>query len=171
MSVSRFFYFKGKCKWAKVFRPDMYGNYSIVLYPDKESLEAIRKLKEEGLMNNINKDDDGYYITLRRPTAKMIRGRMIGFSPPAVLDYNQKDSEGNPIPFAQQLTIGNGSDVVVKVIVYNFSSPTGRKGLGSRLESVMVVNLVPVEVNRDFTKDELKQIEGHEKITEPDPVW
>jgi hypothetical protein len=127
--ATEIYYFQGKAKWAKVYRPDPeYDNYKINVYLDEPS----KKLFEAaGTQLTPKSDDDGEYVTFRRDHSKMIKKDLVTFGPPKVVDHNN-----NPITE----TIGNGSEVVVKVQVYD-----GKKGKGHRLEAVQVVNLVVYE--------------------------
>jgi hypothetical protein len=120
------YYFKGIAKWAKVYRPDPeYDNYKINVYLDK----ASKKLFEQaGTQLTPKTDEDGEYVAFRRDHSKMIKNELVTFGPPKVVDTNN-----NPLTEI----IGNGSEVVVKVQVYD-----GKKGKGHRLEAVQVTSLV-----------------------------
>jgi hypothetical protein len=145
-------YLKGKAKWAnRLYVPDIeYKKWGLVLYPDHASLEIIRDLQAQGVKNVLKKDDDGYYISLGRPTEKVIRGKVIPFSPPVVLD-----ADGN----ATTVSIGNGSDVTVKMEVYSHGTPTGGKAKAMRLQSVRIDNLVPYAQD-SFTPEEQELTAG-----------
>lgn len=132
-------YFTGLAKWAKVYTPDdMYQKYSIDLFLDDESWELFN---ESGLLlqpKEVAEDQGepfGTCIRFSRPVSKEIKGALVNFGPPPVLD-----SEGLPMTD----NIGNGSKVTVKVSVYDT-----RKGMGHRLESIRVDDLVPYENNVD----------------------
>lgn len=150
-------YFQGKCKWARLQGPpDKYGHWSIVLYPNPTSLDEINALKEgpEGIKNVLGKDEDGYFITFRRPQQKTFKGKVQGFAAPEVI-------KADNTPLKESL-IGNGSDVTVKVEVYTYNVPAsnGKKAKATRLMSVRVDNLIPYIINRDFTVDQEKQVRG-----------
>jgi len=121
-------YFAGEAKWAKVREPDpKYKNYSIDLKLEGESLDLFDKF---GLQLKVRKDENGDpWVTFRRPVEKLVKGELVQYSPPAVF-------LGDEIYPAPGL-IGNGSKVVVKVIVYDT-----KKGRGHRLEAVKVTDLV-----------------------------
>lgn len=150
-------YLKGKAKWAnRLFVPDIeYKKWSLSLYPDVPSLETIRDLQSQGVKNVVKKDEDGYHVNLGRPTEKVIRGKVVAFNPPLVVD---KDDN----PFAGP--IGNGSDVTCKMEVYTHPTPTGGKSKAMRLSSVRVDNLVPFEKS-NFTEEEQAQLEGMDKVS------
>ena len=140
-------YVEGKCKWARTQTPDPWGNYKITLYPTPESLEKIREL---GLKNTLKKDEEGYNVTFRRPTSKLMRGKITTFAPPIMLDI-----EGNPL---YDVMIGNGSDVTLRLEVYDYTHPVGGKGTAARLAAIRVDNLVPFQKERDFEEDQQIQV-------------
>lgn len=146
-------YLKGKAKWAhRLFQPDLeFNKWSTVLYPDKESLEKIRDLQAEGVKNVLKKDDDGYYTTFSRPTQKLMKGKVVAFTPPVVTD---KDGQ----PFTDP--IGNGSDITIKLEVYQHGTPGGGKAKAARLMAVRVDNHVPFEQERDFTDEQMGLVSG-----------
>lgn len=127
--ATRFFYFHGKAKWAKVRKPDeKYGNYTINLYPTPESRNLIA---ESGLQIAPKNDDEGEFFTFRRPHEKLIKKEVVEFGPPQALNPDGTEFDG---------LIGNGSDVTIKVSVYDTI-----KGKGHRWESVRVDKLVVYE--------------------------
>lgn len=149
-----FKYITGKLKWVKNVHADAKFNcWSLVVYPNSESLETFKKLQEEGVKNHLNKDEDGYYITFRRPTHKLMGGALVPFAPPEVID-----KEGRPI----HVPIGDGSDGVVKLEVYTHGTPSGGKSKAARWLSLRVDNLVPHEKEM-FDDGQLKAIEGLDK--------
>lgn len=152
--ASKFEYFQGKAKWARTTTPDPWNNYKITLYMDKDSdsLTKFQALKEKGLKTELKKDEDGYYATFKRPTQKLMRGKITTFTPPAVVL-----ADGTPLTDG---LIGNGSDVTVKVVVYNYTTPQKVQGVAVRLESIRVDNLVPFESNRDFQADQATAVQG-----------
>lgn len=154
-------YFSGKAKWVRVGSPDPWGNFKIDLYLNAASLEKFKKLKDEGLKNTIRKDDDGYFVTIRRPQSKLIRGKVVAFTAPELLK-----PDGTPL---KGVSVGNGSDVTVKVDVYGFTTPQGTKGKAIRLAAVRVDNLVPFDPKEDFTEDQKEQI--GELTSQPEPVF
>ena len=115
-------YLSGKSKWAKVYKPDeKYQNWTINLYLNEETL---KKYEASGMSMAVKQDEDGQYVTFRRPMAKLIKNETVKFNPPRVVD---KDDE----PFDKN--IGNGSEVTIKVLVYDTI-----KGPGHRLEAVRI---------------------------------
>lgn len=124
--ASSYYYLSGKAKWAKLFKPDdKYKNWQINLSLDDESKQ---KFVDSGMTMTIKRDDEGEWITFRRPEAKLIRDELVKFEPPTVVD-----KDGKPL----DKLVGNGSDVTIKVVVYDTI-----KGKGHRLEAVKVNKLV-----------------------------
>lgn len=124
--ATREVYLSGKAKWAKVYKPDeKYRNWTINVYLNPDSVKAYQA---SGMSMAYKEDDDGKFITFRRPEAKLIKNEMVKFAPPKVVN-----KDGEPISD----NIGNGSDVTVKVLVYDTV-----KGPGHRLEAVRVDKLV-----------------------------
>lgn len=144
-------FFKGKLSWCKLTKPDDWGSWNVTMHPDTESLEAIRTLQGEGLKNVLKKDEDGYFIKFRRPCQRMIKGKVIGVTPPEVVDDKGEPLIGH---------VGNGSDGVVKLEVYEHNTPGGGKAKAARLEAVKVVNLVPYDPEKDMDDAAKAKVEG-----------
>jgi len=140
--VTEYVYLSGKCKWCKTTSPNQFGDWKTDLYPDDKSLTEIMKLKARGLKNTLKKDDDGPYMSFKRPMTKIMRGLPVTFGNPTVLN-----KDGVPISDS----IGNGSEVVIKLLIYPYNSPGGGKGIGARWESVRVDHLIPWEI-KDFAE-------------------
>lgn len=164
-----YIFLSGKAKWCnKLFIADqMYKCWSLLLYPNEASYSKVLELKKgkdgvQGILNVIKKDEEGYNISLKRPTEKLMRGKMNAFLPPVVL--NADNTPFNP----QGPAIGNGSDVTCKIEYYVYPRPTGGKGSAIRLESVRIDNLVPF-VKDNFNKEEAKQVSG--LTDQPPPLF
>lgn len=143
--------------WARTVTPNKFGKWSVMIYLTQASYDIMMELKQnkgdtEGVKNVVSKDDDGYYCVFSRPQNKMIRGKVVGFAPPLVLQADGKS------PLIDTL-IGNGSDVTLKLDFYTYKKPTGGKGSAIRLESIRVDTLIPFTMNRDFNEEEQKQVE------------
>lgn len=144
-------FLKGKAKWVHTARPDMkYGKYSMVLYPDEDSLNKIKELKDAtpGILNTLKKDDEGYCMKFSCDPQKVIAGKMQVFTVSVV------KPDGNPLTEA---LVGNGSDVTIKLEWYTY-----RKGEGAavRLKAIRVDNLVPFMAQRDFDDETQKTVSG-----------
>ena len=157
MAQTKYLFLKGKASWVRAHQLDRFEKWSFQFHPDSQALEVIRDLQAEGLKNILKKDDDGYFIVLSRPKQKMIRGKVVGFAPPEVIDR-----EGKPL----LVPVGNGSDVTAKIEVYPFSVPGGSKGVAARWASLRVDNLVPFE-KESFTEQEEKLVRNLPEQPEP----
>lgn len=153
-------YFKGKVRYCYTNKVDNYGNWSLKLYLDSESKDKIIELQTKGLKNTLKKDDDGYYVTFKRPPKKEYKDYVTGamkemtFQPPVIFDV-----AGNVLPNAATI-IGDGSDITIKCQVYPFGGKGGiAKGIATRLESVRIDNLVPY-TNRNLNPDDERQSKG-----------
>ncbi len=145
-------YIQGKASWFKSQQTNQWNKYSVQIHPNDEGLVIIRDLQSEGLKNQLKKDDDGYYTTFSRPAMKeFANGRIVTFQPPEVFD---KDG----IPFYGQ--VGNGSDVTLKIEVYEHNTPGGGKAKAARWVSAKIDNLVPYTPERDLTPDQEKAAFG-----------
>ena len=121
-------YFTGVAYWAKLEEPDQkYQYWGLDLALDEESKQ---KFKESGLTLKVKKNADGAeVVSLRRPVQKLIKGELVDFEKPKLVDKDNNDYVDRPL-------VGNGSFVTCKVLVYNT-----RKGPGHRLEAVRVDQL------------------------------
>lgn len=158
---TEYVYLQGKAKWARVTTPDPWGNWKITLYLTPDSYNEVMRLKAEGLKNIIKKDEDGHHVTLRRPVNKEIKGKLVGFAPPEVIN-----PDGTPL---RDVLIGNGSDVTVKLEVYSHKTPGGGQAKAARLQGVRVDNLVVFELSRDFEEDQQYQVKGLQE--RPPQLW
>jgi hypothetical protein len=157
-----YIYLQGKAKWFKSQTPNKFGDYSHDIYLTDESRTKLEELKKgkgnvEGIKNSLKQDEDGYYVSLRRPQSKTIRGKVVGFAPPEILDRN-----GLPL---HDILVGNGSDITTKVEYYTYKKPFGEgRGSAIRWASTRVDNLVPFVTQRDFDADQTKAVSGLETV-------
>lgn len=125
---------KGKLKWARTIKPEEYEGtrfWRVTVYPDAESLPIVEDLVKQGIKNVLKKDEEGYYISFKRPTEKDFNGVVKAFDPPKVTD-----KDGNPL----DVLIGNGSVGVVELECYGYRK---RSGKAARLFGIQVTELVP----------------------------
>lgn len=129
------YYFKGTCKWAKVYEPDedydkTSKSWKIDLFMDDESFALF---EESGAQLKVREDKETKerYVTFKRPTRKLIKDKIEEYHKPAVVDATNSPMTAK---------IGNGSTVTVKVEIYNTM-----KGKGHTLEAVRVEELIPYE--------------------------
>lgn len=126
-----YYYFRGKAFWTKIKKPDMkYECYSLDLHFDDESLGLF---KDSGLQLKLKETEDGaIYTRFRRSLTRITKDKgVIEIGPPQVLLKSGEEY----VPFDDY--IGNGSDVVCKVRVYDTS-----RGKGHELVVVAVENLI-----------------------------
>lgn len=142
--ATKFYKFYGDAKWAKVLTPDeKYDNYALDLFMDGKSFELFKK---SGLQLKIKENEDGKYVSLRRPTKKLIKGDLVDFGPPPMVDALGR-------PFAE--LVGNGSKVAVEVAVYDT-----QKGKGHRMEKVHVLEHVPYGGRMEDAHDDEEEAEA-----------
>lgn len=151
---------RGKTKWFRPDKPNQWGKYTHVLYPDTESLEKLRDLQAKGVKNVLKKDEDGWFVTFNRPTSILRQGKVVGIAPPEVYEADGK----TPL----KLNVGNGSDVTTKLEVYQHSAPgSQQKAYAARWLSSRVDNLVPYEMKKDMLPEEEKLQRGLDEQPEP----
>lgn len=154
--MTEFVYLQGKTKWFRPNQLNDWGKWSHVIYPNAESLEKIRELQAEGVKNVIKKDDDGYFVSIGRPSEirrKTASGvKIVGLKQPEVVD---RDGQPN-----QNMSVGNGSDITTKCEVYSHGTPGGGKAKAMRWLSTRIDNLIPYEPTRDFDKDEARAVKN-----------
>ena len=141
-------FLQGMAKWARLQAPDQWGNWKINLYLDQANMQ---KFKDLGVKNKIGRDDDGDFITLRRPLNRVVKGKVIGMAPPVVVDKDGAPMEG--------VAIGNGSTVTAKCDYYEYKSPQGDPGHAVRLAGLRVDSLIPYTPEKDYPP-ELKKAVG-----------
>lgn len=141
----------GIAKWVRAYQPDeKYNNYTIDLYMDDRSFNDFLS---SGSQVNVKQNEDGRFVTFRRPHVKLIKNDMVVFGPPAVgavnpdtgkfelwgeyVDATSKQSRQVFKPKEGSPSIGNGSTVTVAVEIYDT-----QKGSGTRLNAIRVDNLV-----------------------------
>lgn len=108
----------GKAKWVRT-KPDKWGKYTMCFYPQDA---ATRKaIKELGLRNHINEDDDGLFYRFKTDGS------------PFRTTY-----EGKPVEY-----VGNGSDVTITLAVETFESKIHGPMARSNVVEVVVDKLVP----------------------------
>lgn len=167
-------YLEGKASWVQAHKVNQWGKWSMQLHLSPKSLDYLRELiAEKGLKTQIKKDDDGWFIRLSRPAQLTLKtGKIVGLTQPEVLDGQHPitSEDGKKIYPPLIEPIGNGSDVVVKCDLYQYTVPmtNGKKGYAMRWNSVRVDNLVPF--NRPSFDDALER--ASEGLSEqPAQAW
>jgi hypothetical protein len=138
--MTKILYLSGTAKWAKLIEPDKkFNNWTLDLYLDDKSVDNFKKAELE---LQLRSSDEGPFIKLRRPVAKLIKNELVQYDPPQVTDQG-----GNKVT----ALVGNGSKVTCKVEVFGTV-----KGNGHRLDAVRVDELVeydPGGVIGDMAED------------------
>lgn len=156
-----YIYLTGKAHWVNNQQPDKFNKYGFKLFPNAESLEKIRELQADGLKNQLKKDPElGWSVNVSSPVTKEIKGRIVVFEKPKILDGKNKGPDGKFLPLPDNVRVGNGSDVVANVEVRVHPTPGGGKAKAWQWVSMRVDNLVPFETSRDFTDAENAQVGG-----------
>lgn len=132
--TTKYYYFSGPCKWAKVYEPDDFQGerkWKIDVYLDKRQL---KELKESGIKLKVREDEEGgKFVTFTRAMFKEGKDKNLKeYTPPRILAADSKTEITD--------LIGNGSEVTVKIETYDTSL-----GKGSRLAAVRVDKLVKFE--------------------------
>lgn len=160
-----FEYIQGKGKWVRIVKPETYGDTSFwqaTIYPSPESLEKVRELQAEGLKNVIKKDEDGYYVKFRCNVNKRRKdGTVWTFTPPEALDSSGRPMDGS--------LIGNGSDITLKLEIYEHPTPGGGTARAARLVGVKVDNLIEFSPEADYTPEERERVK--ELADQPPQLW
>jgi len=151
----------GKVKFIHAVSLNKYNRWSITLYPTPESMKVVRELKAEGLKNEIQRDDDGDYITFHRDPQKMMRGKVVAFTAPRVIDKDGVLMDGHKV--------GWGSDVTCRVEFYKSTPQSPYKYAAVRWDSLRVDNLVPFEATRDLPPAEAEAVKSLQQAEEPKP--
>jgi hypothetical protein len=137
--ANKFDTLKGKSGWTHVLQPGKFGKWTISVNLDSDSLTKVLAWKKEGIKNELTKDDDGYWVTISRPTYYEDKNKnRIPLAPPLVVNSNNEPFDGT--------RIGRGSDVEVKVELRDFTAPiTKIKAKSMRLVGVKIHNLAAFE--------------------------
>lgn len=171
-STTQYVQFTGKAYWAHVYKPDTFRGavrWIMNFHMDEENWDKFKELK---IQKHQIKDKTGALVKEdgmlgwrpTRLTSRMIKEKLVKFTPPWIYDkngeplvtyvnqdgkevrsYDGADSDikrvGDPV------LIGNGSTVSITVSVY----PT-TMGIGNRLESIRLLDLI--EYKSPEVKDE-----------------
>lgn len=155
-------FIQGKVKFINLKHLGKFNKWGVTLYLDAPSILIVKKLIEDGIKNELKKDEDGYYITFSRPPELRLRdGRRTVMTPPTLID---KDG------MAIDTIVGPGSDVGVKLEIYGGKTPQGGNYKAARLAGVKLYNHVPYDPTTSENKFERRTVSGFDK--QPDmPAW
>jgi hypothetical protein len=157
--MANILYMTGKAKWCKLYQPDDFNGlkkWKMSFFPDPQSWDRYEKA---GLKLKRRFDEDGEYIILSRDTEKVMKGNVVEFEPPEVVDADERE-------FVEP--IGNGSEVTVAVATFDT-----KFGKGHRLNKVRVDTHVPFDGDtpqRMPARGELGSYQqGEEKLIDQQP--
>ncbi len=149
---SEIHYLQGKVAWFRPKVPNKWNKWSVQIHPNADGLELIRDLQSKGLKNQLKKDDDGYFLNVSRPVTKeTATGKILSFEPVKVFSADGSPFDGN---------VGNGSDVTIKIEVYEHNTPGGGKAKAMRWVSARIDNLVPFNSETDLNDFEKEASSG-----------
>lgn len=137
--------FTGKANWAKVYEPEEFRgsvNWKIDVYLDDKQLKERTKI---GLQSKVYDDENGKYVSFKRPKTKLIKGVLNEFHGPkifnadgsSIVTYEKNEDGTDWVRVGTPVLIGNGSEVEVEIAVYDT-----QMGKGQRLESVRIIDLI-----------------------------
>ena len=134
---------KGKFKWAKVVKPEMFADretWSVCVYPDPEEMDKVFALQKAGVKNQIKKDDDGYFIKYSKPTTIKTKAGVRAQTAPTA--FHKGNSFTDIIP--------NGSSGTVVLDTYSHKVPTGGTAKAARLSSISIDELAEMPPRDNF---------------------
>lgn len=151
----------GKLMFIHATSFNKFDKWSITFQPDAKSLEVIRDLQSQGVKNVMKKTEENeYYISFSREPTKLIRGKVVAFAAPKVVDKDGQPFNGG---------IGRGSDVTVRLDVYQHGTPSGGKAKAARFDSVRINELIPYEIDRDLPAVDAEEVKA--LVEAPKPIW
>lgn len=123
------YYLSGIAKWVRVDKPDQFGNYSLNLCLDNESMQTFDQSGMK-IRGNEDKEDGKTYHRFRRSQEA---------GAPIVVDSTGK-------PFTK--IIGNGSEITIRVEVYDAK----KFGKGHRLIAIRVDDWVEFKIDPEMVR-------------------
>ena len=163
VSKTEYLEFEGYVNWAKVYQAETsFGKTEWVIdfFPLNDG--ELAKVKASGIQKTMKENTDpskgsiGKYIKFTRPENKVIKGNLVYYTGPIILDqdgnvivdYVSKETGRRVFSYSPEnkadvlrrgspINIGNGSKVKVTVSTYDTL-----KGKGHKLESLKLLELV-----------------------------
>lgn len=188
---TKYYNIKGKAYWPELrdSQPDEYAGdkrWKITLV-----LDDVDDFEKTGLQLKLRDMEDGQAIVLRRGCRKLIGDNLINFCSPVIIDENNKWiryhtikgedgadkpvfswEKGDPVPemVGEDILINNGSEVSVRVAVYDT-----QKGKGHRMESVQILHMAapyvkPTTENQEIEASDHSHGSYHSNAAEPSIV-
>lgn len=159
--AKRYIYIEGVLSWVKHAKPDdKFGEpkWSLTVHPFPDSLKLLKedllvtKGDVYGILNKLQTDEEGDYISFSRHVSKVYGGKIITFTPPIILNV-----DGSPV--GSDMAIGNGSTGIVTLEYYTWPK-AGKRGSAVRWESLRLTNFIPYEPKKDLPPEEYKKIKA-----------
>lgn len=164
--------FRGISKYAQVYVPDEFRGavrWKMDFYPQNDA-ELQRLMSYMHPDKKVKEDEDGKFIQLRRDTTKLIKGKLVHFTPPHIYDedgnplviYVDKNNKPvhsfdnpneKPKKLGKDVLIGNGSVVDVTLAIWKTAM-----GPGNRIQSIKIVDLI------EYEKSEEKEVSNKAEI-------
>ncbi len=127
---TNYHYFDGTALYTMTKVPNAYGNYTVKLEMDEDSMA-------EFLASGIQLEVKDNAVFFKRPHQKIINDELVVLGPPSVVAMDGVTAVDD--------LIGTGSKVTVKVTSFDTL-----KGVGHTLQAIQVKELVPVEGRKNF---------------------
>lgn len=159
--------FEGIANYVKPYKPDEFrGAVRWMLDLTLDTEDEVKKYKEVGIQKKLKQVEKGLAFSPNRPTTKLMKGKLVNFTPPFIYDKNGEvlvkyvDENGKPVysyddankkitRVGDPVIIGNGSRVAVRMSYYDTAM-----GIGSRLESIKILDLIEYKPTGDDTKSD-----------------
>jgi len=133
------YYMTGVAYWAKVHKPDeKFNKFTLDFYPDDKSWKVY---KATGLQLKERESEHGTYIKLGVAAARLTKTGEVKKATVTVLDEDNNPTKED---------IGNGSEVTVKIEVFDTA-----KGPGHRLIAVRADKLVAYKDVKKVSDDSI----------------
>lgn len=153
---------QGKIKFIHAVSFNKFEKWAVTFYPTPASREIIMDLQTQGVKNTWKKDDDNqYYISFSRDPTKMMRGKVVAFTSPKVIDKDGQPMDGTKI--------GRDSDATIRLEVYQHGTPSGGKAKAARWDSIRIDHLVPYDPDKSLTAEEAANIKELAASPEQEP--
>lgn len=147
-------FLKGKFKHMNHLRPNPRypDKWNTVLYPDEESIQKIKELKKQGVMNQLKMDDDGWHINFSRPLERRWSGQIEAMEKPKVIFKDETPCE---------VAVGNGSDGIMSLEVYSHKTDrAGEYKKAARWKGARIDNFIPFNPQTDYSEAERAELKS-----------
>lgn len=123
------YYMQGLAYWAKLHKPDeKFDKFTLDFYPNEESWKTY---KSAGLQLKERESEHGTYVKLGVPAKRLTKKGDVIKATVQVLDENNNPTTKD---------IGNGSEVTVKIEVFDTLKGPGHRLLAVRADKLVEYN-------------------------------